>query len=92
MLTRQNSNCCIKLTIPHLSFVKAIRKTFLKNFDQIKKVFPKSYISQLVSLDLFLKSNKILKCIILAHLVQNRPQRPKRTIMFHSLPRFVPMH
>jgi len=35
------------LTIPHLSFVKAIRKTYLLNFDQIKKVFPKSYVSQL---------------------------------------------
>jgi len=35
------------LTIPHLSFVKAIRKTFFLNFDQIKKVFPKSYVSKL---------------------------------------------
>jgi len=35
------------LTIPHLSFVKAIRKTILLNFDQIKKVFTKSYVSQL---------------------------------------------
>jgi len=31
----------------HLSFVKAIRKTFLLNFDQIEKVYPKSYVSQL---------------------------------------------
>jgi len=30
-----------------LSFVKATRKTFLLNFDQIKKDFPKSYVSQL---------------------------------------------
>jgi len=35
------------LTIPHLSFVKAIRETFLLNFDQIKKVSPKSYVSLL---------------------------------------------
>jgi len=75
------------LTIPHLSFVKATRKTFLLNFDQIKKVFPKNYNSQLNS-----KSNKILKCIILACLVQIDPQRTKHTILFHSLQRFVPMH
>jgi len=47
------------LTIPHLSFAKAIRKTFLLNFDQIKKVFTKGCFTLCfavsVSLDFFFK-------------------------------------
>jgi len=41
------------LTIPHLSFVKANRKTFLLNFDQIQEVFPRSCFAVRVSLELF---------------------------------------
>jgi len=80
------------LTIPHLSFVKAISKTFLFDFDQIKKVFPKSYVSPFEFHQIFFsKSNKILKCIISACLVLMRPPRPKYIILFHSWQRFMPM-
>jgi len=72
------------MTVPHLSFVKAISKTFLFDVDQILNVFPKSYVSQLeFHLIYFSKSNKILESVMLACLVQIRPPTPKYNILFH---------
>jgi len=46
-------------------FCKSQQNVFLLNFDQIKKVFPKSYVSQLeFHYIYFSSSNKILKCVI----------------------------
>ena len=77
--TRQNSNWCNMLTMPHLSVVKALIniQVFLLNFDQIWKPFSKK---------LFL-TVKIFKFIISAYVVHIWQKKWSKKVS-HSLFRF----